>query len=151
MERSVRCGLRLSRLGRRVVAPPGARAAVESRAVRRASVRRRRARRHLLPYVVPAAGPTRRHPGQSRLRRALPPARALHVLAAEAARAVVDGLRHRRARLPAVGGDRVISISRTRRDRKSTRLNSSHSQISYAVFCLKKKNKYEKSEILAER
>src|SRR2546427_2164123 len=27
-------------------------------------------------------------------------------------------------------------------DRKSTRLNSSHSQISYAVFCLKKKNMY---------
>src|SRR5438270_1141534 len=27
------------------------------------------------------------------------------------------------------------------RDRKSTRLNSSHSQISYAVFCLKKKKK----------
>src|SRR2546430_6947097 len=26
-------------------------------------------------------------------------------------------------------------------DRKSTRLNSSHSQISYAVFCLKKKNR----------
>src|SRR5688572_32120230 len=31
-------------------------------------------------------------------------------------------------------------------DRKSTRLNSSHSQISYAVFCLKKKNKkYQKN------
>src|SRR5689334_23570965 len=28
------------------------------------------------------------------------------------------------------------------RDRKSTRLNSSHSSISYAVFCLKKKKKY---------
>src|SRR5437870_7535383 len=28
------------------------------------------------------------------------------------------------------------------RDRKSTRLNSSHVAISYAVFCLKKKNKY---------
>src|SRR5256886_6228232 len=28
---------------------------------------------------------------------------------------------------------------REKRDRKSTRLNSSHSQISYAVFCLKKK------------
>src|SRR2546430_5852550 len=28
-------------------------------------------------------------------------------------------------------------------DRKSTRLNSSHSQISYAVFCLKKKKTYE--------
>src|SRR5436309_12307482 len=27
-------------------------------------------------------------------------------------------------------------------DRKSTRLNSSHVKISYAVFCLKKKNKY---------
>src|SRR2546430_4108343 len=35
------------------------------------------------------------------------------------------------------GGD-IGSIQR--RDRKSTRLNSSHSQISYAVFCLKKKN-----------
>src|SRR2546427_7800897 len=30
-------------------------------------------------------------------------------------------------------------------DRKSTRLNSSHSQISYAVFCLKKKKKQERS------
>src|SRR5688572_32560909 len=30
---------------------------------------------------------------------------------------------------------------RAQRDRKSTRLNSSHSQISYAVFCLKKKKK----------
>src|SRR2546430_12545556 len=29
-----------------------------------------------------------------------------------------------------------------REDRKSTRLNSSHSQISYAVFCLKKKKKH---------
>src|SRR2546428_4612858 len=29
-----------------------------------------------------------------------------------------------------------------RRDRKSTRLNSSHDQISYAVFCLKKKKKH---------
>src|SRR2546427_8785955 len=30
-------------------------------------------------------------------------------------------------------------------DRKSTRLNSSHSQISYAVFCLKKKKKKQKT------
>src|SRR2546427_8799266 len=35
--------------------------------------------------------------------------------------------------LPAAG--------RSFKDRKSTRLNSSHSQISYAVFCLKKKKK----------
>src|SRR2546430_17461532 len=33
------------------------------------------------------------------------------------------------------------SSSPSRVDRKSTRLNSSHSQISYAVFCLKKKKK----------
>src|SRR5688572_31117326 len=33
----------------------------------------------------------------------------------------------------------VCRISVFDRDRKSTRLNSSHSQISYAVFCLKKK------------
>src|SRR2546427_6017407 len=31
-------------------------------------------------------------------------------------------------------------------DRKSTRLNSSHSQISYAVFCLKKKKKTKKQQ-----
>src|SRR2546427_6816309 len=39
----------------------------------------------------------------------------------------------------------VIEFANTQllemRDRKSTRLNSSHSQISYAVFCLKKKKK----------
>src|SRR2546430_13511802 len=35
--------------------------------------------------------------------------------------------------------DRRLGEVAVRRDRKSTRLNSSHSQISYAVFCLKKK------------
>src|SRR2546430_9555709 len=40
------------------------------------------------------------------------------------------------------GGDRRVS-----RDRKSTRLNSSHSQISYAVFCLKKKKKKKLSNL----
>src|SRR5437762_6000361 len=34
-----------------------------------------------------------------------------------------------------------LSLEDVRRDRKSTRLNSSHRCISYAVFCLKKKNK----------
>src|SRR2546427_3623624 len=34
--------------------------------------------------------------------------------------------------------------ARRHQDRKSTRLNSSHSQISYAVFCLKKKKKKQK-------
>src|SRR2546430_6046987 len=32
-------------------------------------------------------------------------------------------------------------------DRKSTRLNSSHSQISYAVFCLKKKKNWKEIEL----
>src|SRR2546430_7824007 len=32
-----------------------------------------------------------------------------------------------------------LKVEDTKEDRKSTRLNSSHSQISYAVFCLKKK------------
>src|SRR2546430_17678998 len=44
------------------------------------------------------------------------------------------------ARRPDAGGrGRPGRRSQTARDRKSTRLNSSHSQISYAVFCLKKK------------
>src|SRR2546430_7318719 len=39
-----------------------------------------------------------------------------------------------------VGYLETEDFERARADRKSTRLNSSHSQISYAVFCLKKKN-----------
>src|SRR3712207_7877367 len=38
-----------------------------------------------------------------------------------------------------VGLDRVADVERVVEDRKSTRLNSSHANISYAVFCLKKK------------
>src|SRR2546422_1440655 len=37
------------------------------------------------------------------------------------------------------GGAGPLRADRDRRDRKSTRLNSSHGYISYAVFCLKKK------------
>src|SRR2546430_11691441 len=37
------------------------------------------------------------------------------------------------------------------RDRKSTRLNSSHSQISYAVFCLKKKKTSHVSRSVTDR
>src|SRR2546430_7005192 len=48
-----------------------------------------------------------------------------------------DGLRGHGHRQPAEGEDGVPA--RRVQDRKSTRLNSSHSQISYAVFCLKKK------------
>src|SRR3712207_8429758 len=45
------------------------------------------------------------------------------------------------ARSPAARAGRSRRAGRHRRgDRKSTRLNSSHANISYAVFCLKKKN-----------
>src|SRR2546430_12288946 len=43
---------------------------------------------------------------------------------------------------------RVDRFALELRDRKSTRLNSSHSQISYAVFCLKKKYQGERSNPL---
>src|SRR2546428_6474812 len=45
--------------------------------------------------------------------------------------------------------DRPRKHQEIHRDRKSTRLNSSHDQISYAVFCLKKKNKYVSLHTLA--
>src|SRR5688572_31403716 len=47
---------------------------------------------------------------------------------------------------PSAAVSRLVSPARPSarpRDRKSTRLNSSHSQISYAVFCLKKKNHHQ--------
>src|SRR4051794_41258279 len=46
------------------------------------------------------------------------------------------------------GGDGAAAAARSRagcRDRKSTRLNSSHPSISYAVFCLKKKKNTKKA------
>src|SRR2546430_17195097 len=42
---------------------------------------------------------------------------------------------------PSTNGRLLFPDYRDQTDRKSTRLNSSHSQISYAVFCLKKKKK----------
>src|SRR5436190_9440055 len=56
-----------------------------------------------------------------------------------------DGRTFFTARNPAYVGD-LLSPAQVRRDgvfedRKSTRLNSSHTVISYAVFCLKKKKK----------
>src|SRR2546430_6869450 len=42
------------------------------------------------------------------------------------------------------GGNAILLAGK---DRKSTRLNSSHSQISYAVFCLKKKKKRDRRRV----
>src|SRR3712207_9532166 len=51
-----------------------------------------------------------------------------------AARGMIAGARFDRARMAEAASDELIAA-----DRKSTRLNSSHANISYAVFCLKKK------------
>src|SRR3712207_8804210 len=58
---------------------------------------------------------------------------------------VERGVRAERGCDPAGGGTKRLDLDQARdrrgalRDRKSTRLNSSHANISYAVFCLKKK------------
>src|SRR2546430_6015475 len=64
----------------------------------------------------------------------------------------LDGIRTRDVLLDAVLVQDVVAVVRPgqgahlqRLDRKSTRLNSSHSQISYAVFCLKKKKNPERT------
>src|SRR3712207_7259677 len=45
-------------------------------------------------------------------------------------------------RSPGVYFDKTLDKTSDKEDRKSTRLNSSHANISYAVFCLKKKNNF---------
>src|SRR5687768_3932916 len=63
-----------------------------------------------------------------------PLAEAEKVSAPEAMPPSRKGLRRAASRVPPASAERL-------RDRKSTRLNSSHGYISYAVFCLKKKKK----------
>src|SRR3712207_7142392 len=70
--------------------------------------------------------------GRTGRRRPLHPAGSGTTFAASWDVSVQDG------RLPPIG---------CRRDRKSTRLNSSHANISYAVFCLKKK-KHQPGEVI---
>src|SRR5688572_31967320 len=82
---------------------------------------RRPPRSTLFPYTTLFRSRGRRPAPAARRRRPVPPAR--------------------RRRL---GG------ARGPRDRKSTRLNSSHSQISYAVFCLKKK-KISKNQLIRKK
>src|SRR3712207_8640059 len=76
--------------------------------------------------------------------RSLPQRRLEHLAAGVAGqRFAADGqvLRHLEVGQPLAGeGDQVVRVE----DRKSTRLNSSHANISYAVFCLKKKKNINK-------
>src|SRR3712207_6853894 len=55
------------------------------------------------------------------------------------AHAVAVGGHHRGAAGHRLGEHQAEGLALRREDRKSTRLNSSHANISYAVFCLKKK------------
>src|SRR2546422_5879384 len=52
-----------------------------------------------------------------------------------------NGVRTTRAALACPRTSTASAVPTAARDRKSTRLNSSHGYISYAVFCLKKKKK----------
>src|SRR3712207_7018553 len=99
---------------------------------------RRPPRSTLFPYTtlfrshgVGGAGDPRRGPAQpARRRRRRPTRRAVRRdRGGGVGQELVD---------PRVGGG--ARRGRRGRDRKSTRLNSSHANISYAVFCLKKKN-----------
>src|SRR3712207_9597142 len=66
----------------------------------------------------------------------------------DGAAAVGDRVRQERQTrpLPRRQGLGELQARRDRLDRKSTRLNSSHANISYAVFCLKKKKRTEISK-----
>src|SRR5688500_19152252 len=60
---------------------------------------------------------------------------------------------HRRVEItdPPVGAGRLLEHPQVAEgDRKSTRLNSSHLVISYAVFCLKKKNKDKSTKLFVQ-
>src|SRR5256886_15465858 len=124
---------------------------------------RERARPAFVCPREPAAGegPRGRHPGppdSGSNRQADGPSSPAREPDARPARARRSGaMRRRRAPRKAVRGlgarGRGVrgALRRTGRpadrDRKSTRLNSSHSQISYAVFCLKKKNQHHNSNL----
>src|SRR5438876_6456110 len=58
-------------------------------------------------------------------------------------RLIIVELRQERAQ-DLAGAERAVGLGKI--DRKSTRLNSSHPSISYAVFCLKKKKKKKKNQ-----
>src|SRR5437870_10940837 len=64
-------------------------------------------------------------------------------------RSVMNNLLSNAARYSAAGTSiQIMAVAVEDGDRKSTRLNSSHVAISYAVFCLKKKKKKKKKTYL---
>src|SRR2546430_2982634 len=96
---------------------------------------RRPPRSTLFPYTTLFRSPSRGWPGCSPRRRTASPTRSSSV-PASTSRSWGTAW----CWAPTCWRDTAGTPSRSVRDRKSTRLNSSHSQISYAVFCLKKNN-----------
>src|SRR2546422_7197575 len=96
---------------------------------------RRPPRSTLFPYTTLFRS-QRLELGRRRVRPA-PPAREQHVHEVEPGCHVAGRALHDAPEVGLFG--RRIELE----DRKSTRLNSSHGYISYAVFCLKKKNRHE--------
>src|SRR3989440_2835236 len=96
---------------------------------------RRPPRSTLFPYTTLFRSQSARRDHHGQLSRPLWPG--ADQPGAQCARACLPGSSRRLASAQRQG-DRVVPG----RDRKSTRLNSSHDQISYAVFCLKKKKKH---------
>src|SRR5438309_4248367 len=73
-----------------------------------------------------------------------PPGVAIEAVQPQRADALGDRLVAHGQQASLAGGEILVGVEREAgriADRKSTRLNSSHSSISYAVFCLKKKNR----------
>src|SRR2546427_7910880 len=58
-----------------------------------------------------------------------------------------SGVGHGGAAVAVLHDETLVRRRGLQADRKSTRLNSSHSQISYAVFCLKKKKNHQATPI----
>src|SRR2546422_1652602 len=98
---------------------------------------RRPPRSTLFPYTTLFRSPSRLDPGGE-------PAAHLHdasTTKVEPRNARADPAKDVPGNRPRLRGDLVRSLES---DRKSTRLNSSHGYISYAVFCLKKKTTYRR-------
>src|SRR2546427_7616823 len=74
----------------------------------------------------------------------------IYLLGEPRRRRVRDRIVHVHQLEPLAQGDFVLLHRERQGDRKSTRLNSSHSQISYAVFCLKKKKKNTKHAYIVQ-
>src|SRR5436190_6932387 len=96
---------------------------------------RRPPRSTLFPYTTLFRSQRLGHEGTAQASHPRDRARAARRERARSAARLRDRLRDAGRARPGLGGA----------DRKSTRLNSSHTVISYAVFCLKKKKKREKT------